>query len=81
MDPNATLLSIDDVEAYDHVLRSSMLAKLLEVPGLRPLLPFVRAIYSQPSRYVWRDEVGRRHEVQQHEGGEQGDLLTLPCSV
>ena len=48
MDPNATLLSIDGVGAYDHVFLSSMLAKLLEVPGLRPLLPFVRSIYSQP---------------------------------
>ena len=67
--------NIDGVGAYDHVLRSSLLAKLLEVPALRPLLPFVRSIHSQACRYVWRYEVGRRHEVQQHEGGEQGDPL------
>ena len=73
--PDATLLSIDGVGAYDHVLRSAMMAKLLEVPGLRPLLPFVRSIYSQPSRYVWRDEAGDLHEIRQHEGGEQGDPL------
>ena len=74
-DCEATLLSIDGVGAYDHVFRSSVLAKLLEVPGLRPLLPFVRSIYARPSRYVWQDDVGQRHEVHQHEGGEQGDPL------
>ena len=51
------------------------MAKLLEVPGLRLLLPFVRSIYSQPSRYVWQDEAGNLHEIRQHEGGEQGDPL------
>ena len=45
-DGEATLLSIDGVGAYDHELRSSMLAKLFEVPRLRPLLPFVRSIYA-----------------------------------
>ena len=74
-DGEATPLSIDGVGAYDHVLRSSILAKLLEVPGLRPLLPFVRSIYARPSRYVRQDDAGQRHEVHQHEGGEQGDPL------
>ena len=33
-------------------------------------------VQSFPNQAVmWRDEVGRRHEVQQHEGGEQGDPL------
>ena len=68
--PDATLLSIDGV-----VLRSAMMAKLFEVPGLRPLLPFVRSIYSQPSRYVWQDEAGNLHEIHQHEVGEQVDPL------
>ena len=59
-----------------------MVAKLLEVPGLRPLLPFVRSIYSQPSRYVWQDEAGNLHEIRQHQGGEQGDpLMPLLFSV
>ena len=75
-DCEATLLSIDGVGAYDHVLVLSR-QKLLEVPGLRPLLPFVRSIYARPSRYVWQDDVGQRHEVHQHEGGEQG----VSCSA
>ena len=61
-------LPINGVGAYDHVFRSSILAKLLEVLGLRPLLPLVRSIYARPSRYVWQDDAGQRHEVHEHEG-------------
>ena len=49
-DPQATVLSIDGIGAYDHVHRSAMLGKLLEVPSLRGLLPFVRAAFLEPSR-------------------------------
>ena len=41
-DHTATVLSVDGIGAYDHVFRASMMAKLLEVPRLRRLLPFVR---------------------------------------
>ena len=74
-DPGASVLSIDGIGAYDHVLRSAMLGKLLEEENLRGLLPFVRMVYSQPSRYHWEDEDGCRKEICQHEGGEQGDPL------
>ena len=73
--PDLTVLSIDGIGAYDHVYRSSIMAKLHEVPGLRKLLPFVRRAYSRPSRYSWVDSQGERHWIQQHEGGEQGDPL------
>ena len=69
------MLSIDGVGAYDHVHRSAMLSKLLEVPSLQPLLPVVRAAYSVPSCYKWQDDEGNRHDIEQHEGGEQGDPL------
>ena len=52
-----------------------MLGKLLEVPSLRGLLPFVRAAYLEPSRYKWADAEGVRHDICQAEGGEQGDPL------
>ena len=71
----ATVLSIDGVGAYDYVHRSSMMAKLLEIPDLRGLLPFVRNTYGQPSCCKWTDAKGVRHDIHQHEGGEQGDLL------
>ena len=37
LNSRATVLSVDGIGAYDHVLRSSMLGKLLEVPRLRAL--------------------------------------------
>ena len=79
LNPHLTVLSIDGVGAYDHVYRASMLAKLVEVPGLRALLPFVKTACSRASSYVWADEV--RHTIEQHEGGEQGDPSCLCCSV
>ena len=75
LDLRATVLSVDGVGAYDHVLRSSMLGKLMEVPQLRPLIPFVRSTYAHPTSYEWEDQHGTRHQVWQHEGGEQGDPL------
>ena len=40
-DPSLTLLSIDGIGAYDHIFRSSMLGRLLEMVRARALLPFV----------------------------------------
>ena len=74
-DHEATVLSIDGVGAYDHVHRSAMLSKLLEVPSLQPLMPFVRAAYTEPTPYKWQDDEGHRHDIEQHESGEQGDPL------
>ena len=56
LNPNMIVLSIDGVGDYDHVYRASMLAKLVEVPGLRDLLPFVKTAYSSASSYVWSEE-------------------------
>ena len=38
-------------------------------------LPFVRMSYGGPSRYYWTDDEGVRHEINQGEGGKQGDPL------
>ena len=70
-DPKATVLSLDGIGAYDHVLRSAMMGKLLEEEDLRGLLPFVRMVHSQPSRYHLEDEDCCRKEICQHEGGKQ----------
>ena len=51
------------------------MSKLLEMLGLRGLLPFVRSTYASPSCYHWDDQDGVRKQVWQHEGGEQGDPL------
>ena len=73
--PSLTVTSIDGVGAYDHVYRSAVLSKLLEVPKFRGLLPFARFAYAEPTSYVWEDEDGCRHHIRQGEGREQGDPL------
>ena len=39
------------------------------------LIPFVRLFYGSPSTYLWEDDTGKVHHVQQGEEGEQGDPL------
>ena len=39
------------------------------------LMPFVSAVHGSPSTYLWEDDLGAAHEIQQGEGGEQGDAL------
>ena len=69
-----TVTSIDGVGAYDHVYRSAMLSKLLEVPSLQGLLPFARFAYGETTTYVWeieegvgpRNQAGRRGRLGVH---------------
>ena len=70
-----TVLSIDGVGAYDHISRSCMLQGLQSDPSLATLSPYVRQFYGEPSTYLFYDEAGAAHEIQQGEGGEQGDPL------
>ena len=39
------------------------------------LIPFLLQFYGHPSSHLWEDEEGTVHEIQQGEGGEQGDPL------
>ena len=68
-DPRVTILTVDGIGAYDHVLRS------VGMPGARSLLPFVCMSHAQPSSYQWFDDQGSAHVVTQAEGGEQGEPL------
>ena len=52
-----------------------MLLGLAEVEGGSAVLPFVHLFYSAPSSYLWEDDGGVVHSIQQGEGGEQGDAL------
>ena len=70
-DPMTKVLSVDGTGAHDRVYRAAMMSKLLEVPSLRHLLPFVRQAYGSATSYSWR----QRHRIHQEEGGEQGDPL------
>ena len=75
VDPSTTVISVDGVGAFDSVSRAAMLSGLLDMEEGEQLLPFVRMFYSQPSSYLFDDEAGETHTVQQGEGGEQGDAL------
>ena len=75
LNPEATIVSVDGIGAFDTMSRQCMLQGLLGVPGANECLPFVRMFYSEPSEYVLHDSGGVPHIVQQAEGGEQGDPL------
>ena len=47
------MLSIDGIETCEHVHKRAKMAKLLEVPSLRRLVPFVRSTYGRPTSYTW----------------------------
>ena len=74
-DPNATILSVDGVGAFDLVSRNAMLQGLLGMEDGDRLLPFVRLLYGDPSTFLWEDDLGGVHHIRQGEGGEQGDPL------
>ena len=73
--PNATVVSIDGVGAYDLISRNSMLRGLRRMEDGDQVLPFVRCFYGSPSTYLWEDELGTTEDIAQGEGGEQGDPL------
>ena len=73
LDPEATVVSLDGRSAYDSVSRAAMLGKLKQVAP--QILPFVRSLYARVSTYLWGDDAGHCHEIQQAEGVEQGDSL------
>ena len=74
-DNEATVLSVDGVGAFDHVSRASVFSRLASHERLAPFLACVRQFYGQASQYLWYDDNGTAHVVQQGEGGEQGDPL------
>ena len=76
-DPRVTILTVDVIGAYDHVLRLAVLGRLASMPGARSLLPFVRMSYAQPSSYQTKEVHTWRPKPQ-----EQGDpLMPLLFSI
>ena len=80
LDERATILSVDGIGAYDLISRHAMLSGLRDMEDGAELLPFVSSFYGRPSTYLWEDELGVVHDIQQGEGGEQGDAL-MPIFV
>ena len=75
LNPNATILSVDGMSAYDTISRRAMLQGLSNFEGGRSALPFVSMFYGSPSQYLWEDERGVTHTIHQGEGGEEGDAM------
>ena len=71
LDPEATVVSVDGISAYDLISRRAMLSGLAGVEGGEKVLPFVKLFYGSPSTYWWEDEMGTVHEVDRGVGGEQ----------
>ena len=74
LNPEATVVSIDGIGAFDLISRNAMLEGLLQMENGDQVLPFVRNFHGRPST-LWEDEMGTVHEITQGEGGEQGDAL------
>ena len=55
------------ISANDVVSRRAMLEGLRSVHGGGETLPFVRMFYSSPSRYLWEDQKGVVHTIDQGE--------------
>jgi len=72
-DPEATVMGLDGIGAFDHISRKAFLEKLVEVAPA--LMPFVLQFYGSKLTYYWWDAKGVRHTIQQGEGCEQGDAL------
>ena len=66
-----TILSVDGIGAYNHVLRSVMLGWLLQIPGARQILRFCAPLLRCTVGLTRTDNVGQCLEL----GGEQGDPL------
>ena len=78
--PETTLVSIDGVSAFDSISREAMLRGLLEVVDGEKALPFVRLFFGKPSQYLWEDDSGDVHTIQQGEGGSKGTLSCPSCT-
>ena len=72
IDPEATIISIDGVGAFDLLSRRAMLEGLREVGS--DAVPFARMFYGQASEYLCESD-SEIHSIPQGEGGEQGDAM------
>ena len=68
LDPRSTILSVDEVGAFDNISRAAIFQGVADMPHGEKLIPFI-------SRYLWENEVGENVDIFQGEGGEQGDPL------
>ena len=68
-DREATILSIDDIGAYDLVSRNAMFRGVADMVDGDKLVPFMCLFYGSASTFLWEDDAGTVHHVRQGEGG------------
>ena len=64
LDPRATIVSIDGVSAFDLISRRAMMEAFMEQEVGSQILPFVRKFYGDHSTYLWEDDVGTVHHIE-----------------
>ena len=70
-----TVMPIDGIGAFDLISRRAVLQALMRIEGGPAVMPFVRMFYGQGSTYLWEDDEGVVHNIEQGEGGEQVDPM------
>ena len=65
LEEDTTILSIDDISAFDSISRSAMLEGLNSLPEARASLKYVRFFYGRESEYLWNDDDGTDHFIHQ----------------
>ena len=76
-DPEATMLSIDGISAFDLISRSAMLRGLASITGGLEAIPFFRMSCGQPSLYIWEDDESTVHQIHQREESTMQLLFAL----
>ena len=72
LDEQLVVVSLDGIGAFDHVKRAAFMRKLHSRSELHEIIPLVSMLYGSVSRFVWYDDDGLEHIIEQGEGGEQG---------
>ena len=57
--------------AYDLMSRRVKLSGLRHMQGGEELMPFVASFHGHPSTYVWEDEIGVVHDIQQEKAASR----------
>ena len=76
LNPEATVLSIDGISAYDQISRAAMMDGLFGLCG-GEVVPFVRLFSGSPSTCMWEDAEEVEHLIRQGEGGGHDDPVML----
>ena len=62
-DDETLVVSLDGVEAFDHVERAALLTKVASEPRLQILPHWVRMLYGSLSVFLWTDAEGITREI------------------